>query len=178
MNNPTYTFKGTHQTGPVRPIQDNGNWTAVYKRQGDGSWKCISSIGNSGNPLPGTTADGADEKALIQMEQDFAAAMTKGDTAVMDHFVAKEWVFRSPEGQLQTRAHFFGDIKTAYKISSVSMKNISPHIFGDFAIVSMIAELKGTYKGKDASGPQQSVDFCVRRDGRWQAVYSQNMAIN
>jgi hypothetical protein len=41
----------------------------------------------------------------------------------------------------------------------------------------MIGELKGTYKGKDASSSQQSVDFFVRRDGRWQAVYSQNTAV-
>jgi uncharacterized protein (TIGR02246 family) len=173
----TYTFKGTHKTGLVPPTQDTGNWIAEYKRQSDGSWKCISSIGNSNNPLPGTTADGADEKALIQIEQDLAADMTKGDTAAMDRFVAKEWVIRTAEGQLLTKAQFLGELKTAYKISSVTMKNLSPHVFGDFAIVSMIAELKGTYKGKDASGPQQSVDFCIRRDGRWQAVYSQNAAV-
>ena len=173
----TYAFKGTHKTGLVPPIQDTGNWTAVYKRQGDGSWKCISSIGNSNNPLPGATADGADEKALIQIEQDLADAMTKGDTAAMDRFVAKEWVFRTAEGQLQTKAQFFGELKTAYKLSSVTMKNLSPHVFGDFAIVSMIGELKGMYKGKALSVSEQSVDFFVRRDGRWQAVYSQNTAI-
>jgi hypothetical protein len=41
----------------------------------------------------------------------------------------------------------------------------------------MIGELKGTYRGKDASGPAQSVDFFVKRDGCWQAVYTQNTAI-
>jgi uncharacterized protein (TIGR02246 family) len=174
----TYTFSGTHKTGLTAPIKDTGNWTAVYKRQGDGYWKCISSIGNSNELLPGTTADGADEKALIQIEQNFAASMTKGDAAGLDPLVAKEWVFRTAEGQLQTRAQFFGELKTAYKLSSVNMKNLSPHVFGDFAIVTMIGEMQGTYKGKDASGAQQSMDFFVRRDGRWQAVYSQNTAIN
>jgi uncharacterized protein (TIGR02246 family) len=173
----TYTFKGIHKTGLLAPIQDTGNWTAVYKRQSDGSWKCTSSIGNSNNPLPGTTADGADEKALIQIEQDFAIAMAKGDAAAMDPMLAKEWVFRTAEGQLQSKAQLFGELKSAYKLSYVAMKNVSPHVFGDFAMVSMIAELKGTYKGKDASGSQQGVDFCVRREGRWQVVYSQNTAI-
>ena len=95
----------------------------------------------------------------------------------MDRFVAKEWVFRTAEGQLQTKAQFFGELKTAYKLSSVTMKNLSPHVFGDFAIVSMIGELKGMYKGKALSVSEQSVEFFVRRDGRWQAVYSQNTAI-
>jgi uncharacterized protein (TIGR02246 family) len=173
----TYTFKGTHKTGLLAPIKDTGNWTGVYKRQGDGSWKCISDIGNSNEPLPGTTADGADEKALIQIEQDSVAALAKGDTAAMDTMLAKEWVCRTAEGQLQTKAQFWGDMKNAFKLSSAAAKNLSSHVFSDFAVVTGILELKGTYKGKDASGSQQFVDFLVRRDGRWQAVYSQNTAI-
>ncbi len=34
------------------PIQVKGKWMAVYKRQVDGSWKCIADIYNRDNPLP------------------------------------------------------------------------------------------------------------------------------
>jgi ketosteroid isomerase-like protein len=54
------------------------------------------------------------------------------------------------------------------------MKNLSAHVFGDHAIVSMIGELKGTYNGKDVSSSENSVDYFIRRDGRWQMVYTQN----
>jgi hypothetical protein len=114
---------------------------------------------------------------LIQIEQDLPAAVVKGDTATMHSMIAKEYMFTTAEGQLQTRAELFNELKTAYKLSSVTMKNLSPHVFGDFAIVSMIGEMKGTYKGKDFSTSERSMDFFVRRDGRWQAVYSQNTAI-
>lgn len=171
-----FNRKLTHKSGLVAAAQDSGNWTAVFQRQGDGSWKCVSDMGASDQILPGTTADGADEKALIQIEQDMAAAFMKADTAALDRAMAKEWSW-SNDGQLQNRAQVYGEIKTAYKLSSLIMRDLSPHVFGDFAIVSMIGEMKGTYKGKDASGAVRSVDFFVKRDGRWQAVYSQNNAI-
>ena len=34
------------------PITAVGKWMAVYKRQADGSWKCIADIYNRDNPLP------------------------------------------------------------------------------------------------------------------------------
>ncbi len=172
----TYARKITHKTGLVASAEDSGNWTGVFQRQGDGSWKCISDMGVSNQLLPGTTADGADEKALIQIEQDMAAAFLKADTAALDRVMAKEWSW-SNDGQLQSRAQVFGELKTAYKLTSLTMKDMSPHVFGDFAIVSMIGEMKGTYKGKDASSRARSVDIFVKRNGQWQAVYTQNTTI-
>ena len=54
------------------------------------------------------------------------------------------------------------------------MKELNPHVFGDFAAVSLKGELKGAYNGEDATGTLQGVDFFIKRDGRWQSVYSQN----
>ena len=85
--------------------------------------------------------------------------MTKGDTAAIDRFVAKEWVFRTAEGQLQNKAQFLAELKTALKFSSFILKNLSPHVFGDFAIVTMIGEVKGTYQGKAFSSSERGVDF-------------------
>ena len=171
----TWTMKFTHKPGVMAPLQDSGSWTAVSRRQSDGSWKWDSVISNSDQPLPGTTANGAEEKTMIQIEQAMADAILKADTAAFDRTVAKEWVF-SNEGQLQNRTQFLAELKSAYKLESVKLADLSPHVFGNFAIVSMTGEMKGKYKGKDVSGPQQSVDFFVKRDGRWQAVYTQNTA--
>lgn len=172
----TYTRNTTHKSGLAAPTKESGHWTAAYKRQGDGSWKVVSDTGSSDQSPPGTTADGADEKALLQLEQDLAADFAKGDIAAIDRVLAKEWTWMN-DGQYQTKAQVYSDLRNAYKLTSVAMKEMSPHVFGDFAVVSMIAELKGTYKGKDASGRARSTDFFVKRDGRWQLVNSQNTTI-
>jgi hypothetical protein len=41
----------------------------------------------------------------------------------------------------------------------------------------MAAEATGTYKGKPFVEKSSGVDFFVRRDGRWQIVYSQMTTI-
>ncbi len=172
----TYTRKLTHKSGALPSSTDSGSWTAAWQRQGDGSWKCISDLGNSDQPLPGTTPNGADEKALIQIEQNLATAFAKSDTATTDKWLAKEWAWMN-DGQYQTRAQVNSDIKNNYKLTSVAMKDISPHVFGDFAVVTMIGEMKGTYKGKDITDQAHSTDFFVKRNGQWQIVYTQNTTV-
>ena len=172
----TWTIRMTHQSGVLAAMKDSGSWTTVCRRQSDGSWKWDSMVANSDQPISGMTADGADEKALLQIEQDSAAAMVKGDVAVFDRILAKEWVYYY-DGQVQNRAQALAEFKTAYKLTAMTLKDMSTHIFGDLAIVAMTIEMKGTYKSKDVSGSLQGVDFFVKRDGRWQAVYSQNISI-
>lgn len=39
-----------------KPAADHGNFTEIWKKQADGSWKCIADIWNSDLPLPAPTA--------------------------------------------------------------------------------------------------------------------------
>ena len=149
----------------------------TFARQNDGSWKWDSVVANSNQPLPGSTADGAEEKALIQIEQDWAKAMAKSDIAAVESFLAKEWTYNA-DGQVMSRSQSLAELKSgAFKFESVEMKDISPHVFGDVAVVTMTAAMKGKYKGTDISGPTRSTDFFVKREGRWQAVSTQNVTI-
>ncbi len=149
----------------------------TFARQNDGSWKWDSSVANSNQPLPGSTATGAEEKALIQVEQDWANALLKTDTSAFDRFLAKEWTLNS-DGQIMSKAQANAEIKSgAYKIESMELSDLSPHVFGDVAMVTSTANMKGKYKGGDIPGPTHSTDFFVKRDGRWQAVSTQNVTI-
>ena len=39
-----------------KPATDRGNFTEIWKKQADGSWKCVADIWNSDQPLPSPTA--------------------------------------------------------------------------------------------------------------------------
>ena len=41
----------------------------------------------------------------------------------------------------------------------------------------MTADIKGTFMGKAMPPLQRSTDFFVKRDGRWQAVSTQNTTV-
>jgi ketosteroid isomerase-like protein len=173
----TWTEKITPKAQGVAPISDSGSWIATFVRQSDGSWKWNWCVPNSNQPLPGSTANGAEEKALIQIEQDWAKAMGKPDIAAVESFLAKEWTYNT-DGQIMTRSQSLAELKSGvFKVESLELKDISPHVFGDVAVVTMTAAMKGKYKGTDISGPARSTDFFVKHDGRWQAVSTQNVTV-
>ena len=151
--------------------------SVVATRQADRSWKWDWVIANSNQPMPGTTANGAEEQAIVQIERDWAAAAVKRDVAVLEGFLAKEWTLVS-DGQLTTRAAVIADLKSgAYQFESATVHDLNVHVFGDVAIATMTGETKGKYKGADISGSSRGTDFFVKRDGRWQAVSTQNTTI-
>jgi ketosteroid isomerase-like protein len=127
--------------------------------------------------LPGSTPDGVEESALLQIEQDWLNAFAKSDVAALERILAKEWA-ENADGQVDTRTQAIVDIKNgAYKIESVKMSNFSAHVLGDAAVVTTTVDIKGKYKKNDVSGRERSYDFFVKRDGRWQAIGTQNTSI-
>jgi uncharacterized protein (TIGR02246 family) len=149
----------------------------AFQRQADGSWKAFWDIYNSDLPAPGTTADDAEEQAIVQLERDWAMAMQKRDAAALDRILAKEWT-ETVNGEVMTRAQALAGLKSDdLRMESVELRDLSVHVFGDAALATMTAVIKGTQKGKDISGSERSTDFFVKRDGRWQAAGTQNTAI-
>jgi uncharacterized protein (TIGR02246 family) len=173
----TWTITLTPKTAELAPIHDGGSWMLMASRQADGSWKWDAVVPNSDQPLPGTTADGAEEQALLQIERDWAAAMLARDAATVDKLVAKEWTFTN-DGQVTPRAQFLSELKSGtYKFESFTMRDAAVRVFGDAALVTMVGDVKGTYKGTDISSSARGTDFFVMRDGRWQCVSTQNATI-
>jgi ketosteroid isomerase-like protein len=172
-----WKIKLTPKAAGLAPITDSGSWMALSSRQADGSWKWEWLVPNSNQPLPGGTADGADERAIAQIEQDWAAAMVKGDLAALERGLAKEWTL-TEDGQTTTRAQALAAFKSgAYKVESATVRDLRVFVFGDAAIATMVVETKGTFMGKPVPPSSRSTDFFVKRDGQWQAVSTQNTAI-
>lgn len=173
----TWRQKLTPKAEGAASVNDSGNWIAVLQRQNDRSWKWDSLVANSDQPMPGTTADGAEEQALMQIERDWAAAMVKRDVAALDRILAKEWA-ENADGEVMTRAQGLAALKSgAFKLEWVNLHDLSVHVFGDVAIATMAVDIKGTFMGKPVPPSQRSTDFFVKRDGRWQAVSTQNITL-
>ncbi|MBE3063552.1 MAG: nuclear transport factor 2 family protein [Spirochaetes bacterium] len=122
----TYTQKLTPKTEGAA-VSDSGNWTVVLQRQADRAWKWDWVMGNSDQPVPGTTADGAEEQALIKIEQDWAAAMVKRDVATLDRILAKEWT-ENADGDVMSRAETMAALKSGvFQMESVKLRGLSVH---------------------------------------------------
>ena len=159
------------------PAQVKGKWLTAFQRQADGSWKSFWDTYNSDLPAPGATADGAEEQAVMQIERDWVAAMVKADMGALDRILAKEWA-ENADGEVMTRAQAMTALKSGgFKLESVNLHDLSVHVFADAAIATMAVDIKGTFMGKPVPPSQRSTDFFVKRDGRWQAVSTQNTTI-
>jgi len=172
----TWEGTSTPKTGGS-PAQLKEKFLTAFQRQADGSWKAFWDIYNSDQPMPGTTADGAEEQAVIKVEQDWGAALAKHDVATVERILGEEWT-ENVGGQITTRAQAIaGQRSGAIRFESITAHDLSVHVFGDAAVATMVVVIKGTQNGSDRSGSERSTDFFVKRDGRWQAVSTQNTPI-
>jgi len=134
-------------------------------------------IANSDRPLPGATADGADEQALLELERDFMAAAKARDMAFFDRHVAKEYV-QIVDGKPVNFAAVLADMKAGLlRIETAALRDMKVHVAGDAAIVSLAGKATGTYKGKPFADGSKGFDVFTKRDGRWQVVYSQMTSV-
>jgi ketosteroid isomerase-like protein len=173
----TYTQKLTPKAEDAAAMPDSGNWTVAARRQADGSWKWDWIMGASDQPMPGTTADGAEEQAVMQAERELVKAVVKRDIPALQKYLGQEWT-PTNDGQVVSGAQVLAELKSgAYKVESDAIRDLSVHVFGDVAVATMILDTKGTYKGAGFSSVVRSTDFFVKRDGRWQAVSSQNTTV-
>jgi ketosteroid isomerase-like protein len=111
------------------------------------------------------------EQVIKQLEDDWLAALVKGDYDTYDRIVASDWMITGPEGDIQTKAEFMADWKAGvFKAESMKNDELKVRIYGDTAVVFGLETEKSTYKGKDTSGQYRFTDVLVKRGGRWQAV--------
>jgi ketosteroid isomerase-like protein len=165
------TFEGTSTPkagGTAVPVK--GKFVTLYERQGTGPWKAVWDIFNSDLPAPGATADGADERALTQLERDWATAAAANDAAGLDTLMADEYVGNT-DGRLTPKKQALADVKSgASKVSSAEASDLTVFVSGDRASVHGLWTEKSTLNGTDTSGQYRFTDTFIKRDGRWQAV--------
>lgn len=119
----------------------------------------------------GGSAD-ADLKALTQQWLD---AYVKADTAFLKTVEADDWSFVDSDGTMVTKAQ---DIKElgdkTFVCKSASASDVKVKAMGDnHAAVMATIKMAGTYKGEDFDSEFRSIDVFEKKDGKWQAIYSQ-----
>jgi len=165
------TFEGTSTPkagGAAAPVK--GKFVTLYERQANGSWKAVWDIYNSDLPAPGATADGAEERALTQIERDWAAASAANDAAGIDRLMAAEYVGNT-DGEITPKKQLLANMKSgASKVASAEAGEMKVFVVGDTATVHGLWTEKASLSGKDRSGTYRYTDTFIKRDGRWQAV--------
>lgn len=119
------------------------------------------------------------EKALMKMEQDMSAALTKPDVDAAAKMLADSFYCVNPDGSTQTKAQFVADLRSGkLKLESNKLDDMKVQAAdADMAVVTYRSTDKGSIGGKDISGQYRWLDVVAKRGGAWQFIVSQGTSL-
>jgi ketosteroid isomerase-like protein len=114
------------------------------------------------------------EQAVMQMEEELRAAITKSDTKTYGRLLGDDYVFTNQDAVVRTKAQMVSAYDSgSLKYESIKFDEIKVHPYGDTAVVTGRSTQKGQDKGKDIGGQFRYTRVYVKRQGRWQLVATQ-----
>ncbi len=120
------------------------------------------------------------KEQLKKLEIDRAAAVVKGDIATLDKQTADDYVLISMNGRMTDKSQMLDGFKTGQsKLTSNDLSDLKVRVYGDAAVVTGKADVKGTLGGQDATGQILFTRVYVKKGGRWQSVsFQQTRVLN
>jgi ketosteroid isomerase-like protein len=119
------------------------------------------------------------EDQIKKLETERAAAVVRGDTAFLDKETSDEYILTGINGQVSDKAQMLAGFKSgANKLTVDDLSDIKVHVYGDAAVVTGKAEVKGLMGGRDVSGQARFTRVYAKKAGHWQSVALQQTRIS
>ena len=123
---------------------------------------------------PRTLFDSGDQttiREIIEMERQAKEASLRRDADFSQKTLAEDYVAITPLGQVTTKSDTVSARKSGQlRYETINVTDMVVRIYGDTAVVTARAEVKGHQLGEDFSGPYRYTRVWVRKTGHWQAV--------
>jgi ketosteroid isomerase-like protein len=116
------------------------------------------------------------EETLKDMENRWAAAYLKHDSATVEPMVAADFAGVNPKGKVQSRRAMLAELKSTKETYTVEKnEKLDVHRYGnDVAVVIGTAREKGSGKdGKTFDRTYRFTDTWMNRGGKWQCIAGQ-----
>jgi ketosteroid isomerase-like protein len=114
------------------------------------------------------------QEELLKVERDFATAVLSNDVDAIGKFLADDWAIVDADGGVIDKAHFLSVIKSGTLVhEEMELDDLTVRAHGDSGVVTTITSTKGKFAGQEFTTQERATDFLVKRDGRWQCVFSQ-----
>lgn len=123
---------------------------------------------------PRTIMDSGDQETIreiIEMERQTKEASLRRDADFPQRILADDYVAITPLGQVTTKKEALSARKSGQlRYDTIDVSDMVVRLYGDTAVVTARADVKGHQLGEDFSGPYRYTRVWVRRSGRWQTV--------
>jgi ketosteroid isomerase-like protein len=118
------------------------------------------------------------EREIEKLETERAAAVVKGDVATLDKETSDDYTFISANGQMSDKSQTLNSIKSGdTKLTADDLSDLRVRVYGDTAVVTGKADVKGTVRGQNAPGQILFTRVYVKKYGRWHSVAFQQTKV-
>jgi len=130
----------------------------------------------TGSESPGT---GQTDQALAALDAKGKQAALSGDTTFLEENLASDFVRIGPDGEMLSRDKMISNRKSGVtKYTSIDEHDRKIQMFGNTAVVTAIANVKGTSNGQALSGTYRSSRVWVNQNGAWRQVLFTSTHVN
>ena len=123
---------------------------------------------------PRPSIDSGDDSAIreiVEMERQAREASIRRDADFSQRTLAEDYVAITPLGQVTTKQDTVSARKSGQlRYDTINVSDMVVRVYGDTAVVTARADVKGHQLGEDFSGPYRYTRVWVRHTGHWQAV--------
>src|SRR6266481_8979891 len=119
------------------------------------------------------------EEELKKLETDRAAAVVKGDVATLEKQTSDDYTLINMNGQMSDKSQMVSAFKSGQtKLTSDELSDMKVRVYGNTAVITGKADVKGTLGGKDTSGQIMFTRVYVKKGGSWQSVAFQQTLVS
>jgi len=119
----------------------------------------------------GATADQETIREIIEMERLAKEASLRRDPEFPQRTLAEDYVAITPLGTVTTKQDALSARRSGQlRYDTIEVSDMVVRLYGDTAVVTARADVKGHQLGEDFSGPYRYTRVWVRRAGHWQVV--------
>lgn len=116
-------------------------------------------------------ADQSTIREIVDMERQAREASLHRDPDFSQKTLADDYVAITPLGQVTTKQDTVSARKSGQlRYESINVTDMVVRLYGDTAVVTARADVRGHQLGEDFSGPYRYTRVWVRKSGHWQAV--------
>jgi ketosteroid isomerase-like protein len=110
-------------------------------------------------------------RQIVDMERQSKEASLHRDADFSLRTLAEDYVAITPLGQVTTKQETISARRSGQlRYEAMNVTDMVVRVYGDTAVVTARADVKGHQLGEDFSGPYRYTRVWVRRNGHWQTV--------
>jgi ketosteroid isomerase-like protein len=114
---------------------------------------------------------GGTEKTIVGLEQQIRRAVIKGDTSILEQYLADDFVGIGPNGDAADKSKTIQELKDGtVKYSAIDVTEENVRMYGDTGIYNGRGDVKLTINGQPQAADVRVTIVWLKQNGQWKRV--------